>query len=265
MKSAAFWLVCGLSSVALVACGPSSRRSGGGGGGGGGGDAGAGPAGGGGAAGGGVGRAIGGGGDAGAGPVGGGGGGEVVEIDSGADEDLMLTDMTDDQIESLCEEVAQKSLEIFEKIDQQAMQHASCLFGGVFAEMFGGQCQPVYDECMRQPFGREEEACDITREKVDGCEATIGDVEACLGSLVGAGAQANEALAEAFGGKICRDMAEIMEDQQGGGDAGEGGGADDLTPECQAIEDQCPGITDDEAPEMGDAGGGDMGGPEFDG
>ena len=63
-------------------------------------------------------------------------------------------------------------------------------------------------------------------------------------------------------GSAFRDVAAIMEEanQDGGGDE------DELTPECQAVEDQCPGITDDDddMPAGGGDMGGDMGAPEFD-
>ncbi len=258
MNRVVFLLVCGVSVVALVACSP-PRRGGGGGSGGGGGAA----AGGGGAAGGGNGAQGGGGGGGGAQGGGGGIAGEVVEIDSGVDESLQLKDMIDDDIEALCDKAAAAGREIFEDMDQQAFQHASCLFGGVFAEAFGGQCQAAYDECMGQPFDFTEEPCDITRDKIEDCEATVEQAELCIGSMVGAGAAINAALAEAFGGKTCRQAAELLEEGQEGEDPE--GRADNLTPECQVIEDQCPGINDDDpTPEGGDMGGA-QGGPEFDG
>jgi hypothetical protein len=96
------------------------------------------------------------------------------------------------------------------KMESQATggddKHLICLTAGLIAKAFSNDsvdvCNQAYDECMTaEPEegngmgdGESGDDCADTYEDLQDCDATLGEIEACLNDMMAAGEAANEQL-----------------------------------------------------------------------
>lgn len=177
----------------------------------------------------------------GAGGGGGGGGGGAANIEIGEDS-APFTSFNETQAQEICESIGEQMAKAYDVDDAM---HGSCLLGGLLAKaLMGGDaqiCQTSYDACMDDPGGENpdpqdpeepEDDCADIYEKVKDCDATIGELEACLEAQV----EAQQAFFDALGEFDCDSAMEDFEAIQG--QDGEEPAA------CTTLYEKCPALNE---------------------
>jgi len=122
---------------------------------------------------------------------GGGAGGGPTNIEVG-DDAAPFSSFTEAEATQICESIEEQMAASY---DVESAMHGSCLFGGLLAKaLMGGDvqtCQAAYDGCMNaepddvEPDPPEtDDSCADVYEKVKDCNATIGELEACMEAQV---------------------------------------------------------------------------------
>lgn len=159
-------------------------------------------------------------------------------VDSGLPEDKKISDLDEQEVEALCD-AAESATE--DLIGPEFQCVAVALFFGVFSED-AEACQTTFDLCSADPeqfledSGFEpdpeegDDECNIDDIPED-CDATVGEIEACL----------NEQVAFLQGLTRNFQCAELLADFDGESNPLEPNG-----PACQVLEQKCPGFIEDD-------------------
>jgi hypothetical protein len=145
------------------------------------------------------------------------------------------------QAVEICESIGTQMVAAY---DVDATKHGSCLLGGLLVKALMGDaqgCQTSYDACMTaepdpdEPDDPEEpeDDCAGIYEKVKDCDATIGELEACIGAQI----DAQKAFYDSLGDFDCSsemtDFEAIMSE-----DSGE-------PAVCTTLYEKCPGLKEE--------------------
>lgn len=107
-------------------------------------------------------------------------------INSGVDSSKPASELSDDEIEQVCEATV-------DYIEQQDLHDASCrgqgLAAAIGAVIVGGgddemqdACEVAYDACI--DAGPEEADCNPDSVAVDDCDSTVGEIETCMADSI---------------------------------------------------------------------------------
>lgn len=179
----------------------------------------------------------------------------TVSEDLGVEETTTLSSLDEEQRGNLCVQLEAYAQSQF---TEQELKEAGCSAAGVFAAAFSGGgaevCRQTYDECLAAPAEdvpasengeeQEESACDP--DKLQECDATVEEMEACMYEQVYASKQALSLL-------NCNAISGNIELGDGDQDAEEM-----LGPKCAALKEKCP-----DAIPQSDAGSPSLGGSDF--
>ncbi len=157
------------------------------------------------------------------------------------EDNAKFTTFNETQAEEICQSIGEQMAAAY---DEDAAMHGSCLLGGLLAKaLMGGEegCQASYDACMNaepdpdDPEDPEEpdDDCSEIYEKVKDCDATIGELEACIEDQIDAQKAFYESL-ESF--DCSAEMTEFEAIQ--GQDEGE-------STACTTLYEKCPELREE--------------------
>lgn len=181
---------------------------------------------------------------------------EAGEDIAGIPAATKISDLDEEQSAAFCSALG-KSLIDSQEGDE--MKRAGCLLGGLMMAAFSGAqeeeavaaaCQQAYDECIAQP-DQEMPEPDICpgADELASCEATVGEINACLDGMIEYGFGALRELSsntcqdlatEEGGAKVEAAMARMQE---------LGGGVPEIEA-CAPVQEKCPNFMNQEAPQQ---------------
>lgn len=149
----------------------------------------------------------------------------------GAESETALEDLSEEQAVSLCE--AQKAYAESQISSDQA-KRAGCITGAIFAASFAmgedaPSCEDVYASCLNgegEEVEQEETLCADKVSTVQGCSATISELEAC------AEEQVNGLIA--FSSLTCADLSDTS--------ALAMSPTEDTMSACAVVAEKCPDL-----------------------
>jgi hypothetical protein len=167
----------------------------------------------------------------------GGGGGGGTNVDLG-DDGKVASSMSQAEAEQACKNVSAQMEKAYE---DAGGEHVGCLVAGTFAKaMAGGDvaaCQKAYDSCMEEPDEESGDDCEEAYEELKDCNATLGEIEACMDDQVGA---MEEGYAEAkklncsSTEEELKALGEIFDSKE------------ELSQACKTVQEKCPSMVEED-------------------
>lgn len=164
------------------------------------------------------------------------GGGDESPIDLGSDG-KKASELSETEAIAACEDVV-AYMEASNN-DGQAQTHLICLTAGLIAKAFSNDdpaaCQTSYDECMATPAEegertRNDSGCNNAYDGLKDCEATLGEVEACLADMDAANQAVYAQMEKLSCSSTEEEMNAVRENEP-------------QEPEsCKLVEEKCPGL-----------------------
>ncbi len=165
---------------------------------------------------------------------------DLFEADIDASDDTPVDELEESDTEALCAQLEDAGETLEQELGEDGLKRLTCT---AFAVLLGGggneaACEAAVEECMASEEGFEpDEEEEFECSEVEDCSATVAEMEACINDSI----NATRALVN---GLTCANALERLQ------------GAEEAPASCQAIEDKCPGILeDDEGGDGGDDGG----------
>ncbi len=147
-------------------------------------------------------------------------------FDTGLPEDKKLSEVTEADAATACASFDAQSVNF-----EEDFKNFACFFGGVFTALFTDKspatCEASVEQCLQEEPEEDDQECVF--EPTD-CEATVGEMEACV----------NEQFAAIKAFNATFDCAEALAEANPEANPLEPG------PLCQAVQEKCPELFEDE-------------------
>ena len=167
---------------------------------------------------------------------GGGDGGGGTNVDLG-DDGKVASSMSQAEAEQACKSVSAQMKKAYE---EAGGEHLTCLAMASFAKaMAGGDvaaCQQSYDSCMENPDEESGDDCEEAYEGFKDCNATLGEVEACMNDQIAA---MEEGYAEAK--KL--NCSSTEEELKALGEMF--GSEEEISQACKTVQEKCPSMVEE--------------------
>jgi len=139
------------------------------------------------------------------------------------DPEVLVSDLNEAEWKSACDDLG----DVLSRTRGGA--HSSCILQSLLGEIFGQSCMELYDSCIETPPSSVE--CD---EKPKDCEASLREIDSCLVTEA-------EFLAKTMEDLDCSSSLEVFNDIKAEAESRK------RSPECQRVDDKCPGWDDENA------------------